>query len=631
MAIGLSRRLNLSEKNLNLNEALQKLYAPGIQNDINLFSLSSQIKSFINSGKEATDGSQIIALRSEIFLQQNGNTLNRTKFLTKDLTYSTNDRVYFGNFNLSPVTSASAINPNFSKNGSIPAVKIIYPGQGYYFIKTGTLVVEPQKFETDVKIKNVVLTGKLSKSKTARATISFKVNQDTTFLNGVVSTWKVVGSTTVYSAGDTASGIQGGTNSLTINANGSWSYISTSALSDNISVEVTFDTSDVVQIILVPIGSTGTSSSGNLELPPKNAPEYLTKWTGFYTKRFYIDSLEITNAGSNYLIGEDLEIDFTGNVIEESTNASCKIVKQEGEEYFGKNAIIVSDFYYYTVVGASQSGFYLRDENLSDPKFIYLDQEKDTDDFVDTDPKEIRILRNDSISVNNLLQLRFTGSPSYLYSYGGSYSIGDSITGAIYALSATASNLREESYRAIQNTKRPTFITSNENYLGFEYNKIVGQNMDIWQRVVIRDQDFVLGESGVSGINLASSVENFELATGETTKVRVPGLFIKVGDKYQRAYSTEDKPYFQPNITKLKVLNPNIDTNSADYALYAANLLTNGNWYAYNTTISKFAQRLHSNGKDGAFYFHKTLAPTVTSKTSGSVSYYEVPLFTFVP
>jgi len=41
MAIGLTRSLNLSEKELNLSEALQKLYAPGIEDDIDLFSLSS--------------------------------------------------------------------------------------------------------------------------------------------------------------------------------------------------------------------------------------------------------------------------------------------------------------------------------------------------------------------------------------------------------------------------------------------------------------------------------------------------------------------------------------------------------------------------------------------------------------
>lgn len=630
MAIGLSRQLNLSEKSLNLNEALQKLYAPGIQDDINLFSLSSQIKSFINSGTEDSSVSQIIALRSEVLLQQDGTTIDRTKFLTKDLTYSTNDKVYFQNFNLTPVTSADAINPIFSKNGSIPAVKVVYSGQGFYFTNTGTAEVQIQKFTSNtLKIKNVVLVGKVSGAKTAKATVNFKVSTDTVFSTGTVSTWKVSGSTTIYNAGDTASGIGGGPNSLTINSDGTWSYISTAAISKSITVEVTFSTGDKVNAILVTVANSGSSSSGTLELPPVNAPTYLTKWTGFYTRRYFIESLEVTTTGTNYIVGEDIEIDFSATVIEDSTNASCKIVRQQGPEYFGKDPIIITDFYYYTVVGASQSGFYLLDENLATPKFIFLDQEKGTDDFVDTDPKDIRILRSDAIFINNLLQLRFTGSTIRLFSYGEAYGIGNSITGAIYGLSSTASSLRDESYRAIQNTKRPTLISSNENFLGFEYNKIVGQNMDIWQRVVIRDQDYVLGESGVSGINLASSVDNFELDVSGT-KVRVPGLFIKVGDKYQRAYSTVAKPYFETDITRLFVLNPNIDVNTPDYSLYAANK-SGGSWFAYNTTISKFAQRLHSNGKDGAFYFHKQTAPSATAKTSGTVTYYEVPLFTFVP
>jgi hypothetical protein len=277
------------------------------------------------------------------------------------------------------------------------------------------------------------------------------------------------------------------------------------------------------------------------------------------------------------------------------------------------------------VLGASSSGFYLFDEVVS--KYVYLDYEKAIDDLSSDDPREIRIIRDDYIVIDNILQLKFVQSRTYIFDYGQGFQTGDTITGEIYGLSNTARRLRSESYRAIQNTKKPTSITSDDNTLGFEYNKIVGQNMDIWQRFIIRDQDYVLGTSGVNGTKLRFSVDNFELTD---PAIRVPGLFLKVGNEYKRAFSTTDKPYFQVNPTGDGVFNPNIDDANPNYSLFAANR-NSTSWYAYNTTISKLAQRLHSNGKDGAFYFRKATAPAITTRTSGSVTFYEVPLFIFVP
>jgi len=65
MAIGLTRAKNLSERNLNLKTALQKLYAPGIENDIALFSLSSSVESVVVSGLLDSDSDQITGIRNE--------------------------------------------------------------------------------------------------------------------------------------------------------------------------------------------------------------------------------------------------------------------------------------------------------------------------------------------------------------------------------------------------------------------------------------------------------------------------------------------------------------------------------------------------------------------------------------
>lgn len=621
MAIGLSRKSNLSEKKLNLSEAIQKLYAPGIQDDIELFSLSSQIKSFISSGTEEDTNSQIIGMRSESLVVANV-AESRTKFLTKEVTYSTGDRVYFDTFELPLSRSDLAVNPVFSKNGSLPAVRIIYSGRGFYFTKAGTSNV-PQEFSTDRTMLNVVLRGRSSGSESARATVVFKVDQNTQYTTSSVSTWKIQGETASYTAGQTNSSVLGTTNTLTINSNGTWTYTSPDerSLSTAITVEITYANSLVKSWTILQPNQSATDATGAIQLAPINAPDYLTKWTGYYTLRFYIDSITITNPGKNYIVGEDLEIVETV-VTDNDTGALCVLVKQVGEEYFGTDPIIVSQQRFYRVVNASKDGFFLFDDVKG--KHIFLDNEVAINNFSNADPRELRVIREDFILVDNIFQLKFIQSRIYIENYGG-YRVGDSLTGEVYSLSRIASNLRDSSYRAIQNTKRPTDVKSEENTLGFEYNKIIGQSATIWQRFIIRDQDFIIGTAGVTGDKLGELVNNFKLSDPD---IRVPGLFIKVGNEYKRAYSTTDKPFSEGSGDN--ILNPNLDGDFPDYALYAANR-NSGVWYGYNTTLSKFAQRLDPNGVNGAFYFHKSTAPAITTKAVGGVTYYEAPLFTFIP
>jgi hypothetical protein len=142
-------------------------------------------------------------------------------------------------------------------------------------------------------------------------------------------------------------------------------------------------------------------------------------------------------------------------------------------------------------------------------------------------------------------------------------------------------------------------------------------------------------------LNLGISDSNFQL--------RVPGLFIKVGNDYRRAFSTTDKPFFQ-QITDSAGLsafaNPTISGSGASFtgqslgALSAEGSLTETNpaitnWYSYNTTISELAQRIHPTGTNGAFYFHRQTAPAVASipvlKNGVSANIYAVPLFSLAP
>tara|TARA_Y100000389_G_C17469824_1_gene529301 strand:- start:3812 stop:5773 length:1962 start_codon:yes stop_codon:yes gene_type:complete len=652
MSVGLSRSLNLSEKELNLNEALQKLYEPGIEDDIDLFSLSSQIKSTIVSGKEDdgtedADLAQILGLRSENLKAPGGTVLKRTKFQSNVDLYSNGDKVFFSVFGLTANTGTDVVNPRLSVNGSIPAIKVLTGGQGFYFNKPATAFgggVQSLTEDTLV-IKDVPLKGKISKSENARAEVTFKIDTSTVFNTSNVATWKLSGTTVVHNAGDVVT-IGSTTNTLQLNANGTWTYLSPNGdlYNSPITVEVTYaayqgESATATYSLLTSL-QTGAPASGAIDLAPQGAPEYLTKWTGFYTRRYSVEKVVLTTEGTGYLIGEEVEILEGSTVTDEGSDTVCVLVRQEGKEYFGKEPIILTDQYYYEVRDASQNGMYLFDTVVN--KFIYLATNISFGTGFNTKPREIKILRGDEIYVNNILQLRFTGSIVRIEQYGESFKVGDSITSAIYSLTDAAAELRTNSYKSIQNTKAPTPVTSVDNTLGFEYNRIVGESLPVYQRLIMRDQDWVLGTgaggaNAVTGAKLKGSV-NMPAFSLTNPDIRVPGLFIKVGASYKRAYSTTDKPFFLGNATGTGVLNPDVSTAEKTYAVYAADQDDNGQWYAFNTTLSKFAQRIampaaiggSDNGKNGAFYFHRAAAPSVNTQTLAGKTYYEIPLFTYV-
>ena len=716
MAIGLSRKANLSEKSLNLSEAIQKLYAPGVQDDLGLFSLSSQIKSFINSGPESDLSSQIIGIRSEKFLSFTGEPVDRTKFLTKDVTYSTGDKVYFDTFTLPIVSSERAYNPKYSINGSIPEARIITQGEGYYFEKVG-VTPQVQEFLTNKVIDNVVLRGRISQSDSAKARVTFSIDSTTQFDLSDVEEWAFSDNeTTTYAADGTPIPVFGTTNTLAINSNGTWQYLSpdTQTLTRDVSIKIFFVNGQTSTIVPVIIASSGLDQTGQITLPPIDAPSYLTDFTGFYTFRFIVSNIEITDGGSDYVIGEELEL-VEGVVTDQETGAPFILKRQKGERYFTKEATIVSEFYFYDVLGASNSGYYLFDSKFD--KYLFLDNNKGPEELSSEDPREIRVIRSDAISIDNILQLKYLQSPIAIRSYS-IFRLEGSIVGSISNLSRLVNRLRDDSYLLIQNTKKPTSITSEENNLGFEYNKITGKNLTFYQRLVIRDQDYVLGANDITGLRLKNNVDNFTLigqseytiqsytinadtnvfnagdtvnpvlgnaaktlivnSTGTWTyesadsstildgvvitmtfeggfeykiqlltqaetannasgtiplpKVRIPGIFLKVGDSYRRAYSTTDKAYSQKTEDGTGYLNPNIDGTSPDLSLSAASIVPGqSDFYTYNTIISKFAQRVNVNGVDGAFYFQKVTPPVVSPVTDiKGITYYSIPLFKFV-
>jgi hypothetical protein len=551
MAIGLTRSKNLSEKNLNLKTALQKLYAPGIENDIELFSLSSSVESIVTSGPTSSESFQIIGLRNESLTLLSGEIQLRTKFLTKFFTLTDLNKVYLSKFSITIPSGEDVVAPKTSENGEVFLVDIITGGEGFYFLNVSDN--DPVNFTTStIEVENVKLIGSVSGRDDIRAKITFEEHS----ITGV--------------------------------------------------------------------------TSGEL-----------TSFTPGSTKRYSVQSIQITSPGLGYLFPERLEIPEE-NVIISGEGTTIRLKKQQGSAFAGSPAIIRTRIYSYEVRGADKEGFFLFD--LQDNKYVFLSREISPDPgFSSQEENQIEIRRFDGISIDNLLQFKFAQSPIYLRSYGDGFRISGSISSDINRAANGTNNLRISTEAAIQNTVRPTSVTSEENILGYKYNSFEGQDVVIWQRVVLRDPDYILNPSNpefatnsVTGSRLRSNVTNFEMNSldNPTKKIRVPGLFIKVGSDYFRAFSTTDRPFFAESSSGA-ILNPQLSSGSNQYTLSAESIVPNSSstLYSYDTTIAELAQRVNANGEDGAFYFHRATAPIVraiptTLGTTNTV--YAIPLFTLL-
>jgi len=545
MAIGLTRAKNLSERNLNLKTALQKLYAPGIENDIALFSLSSSVESVVVSGLLDSTNGQIVGIRSESISSVTGTVQLRTKFLTKFFTFTDLNEVNFSKFTLVTPGGAGSVLPKTSQNGELYSLDIILAGRGFYFqLPDGT--VFNNSASTTLEVENVSIRGLISGKETAKAKITFIKHS--------------------------VSGI---------------------------------DTTE------------------------------LTKFTPASTDRYSVSSIEITDPGSGYIFPERLEL-VEGSITLSSDSSPIVLKKQRGRYFSGQPELLRSRVYAYQIRGASGSGFFLYD--TQENEYVYLGRNTGEAGFLEQEQNSIELRRFDGINISNFFQFKFAQSRIYLRNYDNtSFRIEDgSISGEMGRVASVTNSLQLRTQAAIQNTRRPTPSTSAENILGYVYNSFDGEDVVIWQRLVLRDPDFILDPSNpdftansITGTRLRESVQNFELsALNSAEKIRVPGLFIKVGAQYFRAFSTTDKPFFAEN------LNPKMSSGSNQYALSAESLVSGSTTtlYSYDTIIAQLAQRISSNGINGALYYHRSTAPTrrtIQARNGNNVfvNIYAIPLF----
>ena len=158
MSSGLYTRFNLSEDGLNATDAIQKLYSPQIQQDLLLFAFASRLESVVSS-PTTNSSNQISGLINQPISDSLGNVYYRTKFITQGFageegefqalyTFSDNNYVWFDKIpqGLDKRTTEETYGASIkvSVNGSIVSGSIVGIGENYSILtSSGSTVSLP--------------------------------------------------------------------------------------------------------------------------------------------------------------------------------------------------------------------------------------------------------------------------------------------------------------------------------------------------------------------------------------------------------------------------------------------------------------------------------------------------------
>ena len=502
---GLYTRFNLSEDGLNASEALQKLYGPQIQNDINLFAYSSVLRSQISS---PTD---IFGLLNSPISNLSGAVSRRTKFLTGSYTFSNNNEVWFENVEvpLDRRTSAEldGADLRYSVNGSVVNAVVEGLGDGYYVVDSSGDEVSSYPATVDVR---VIGTTSYANSAVVRIT----VNSDGTIGSGI----------------------------------------------------------SVVN------GGTGYTDNESLELMPLCQGQ----------------ETESLNRCIRYTSANSLA------QISPSTLASIRNTK-----------------YTYTVRFSDSNGFFLYDTRSD--KWVYLG-------LFYNNPIQltgtITLVRSDRIEPENLGQLYNLNARAFFYDYRYPFEPSDNLSTTLTSITEVVELLNNDLPRFAQNCRPYRFDTDPENKLGVTYNVFEGRNVNSDYRIVFRDPDGVLDQGSIDFFTIRDTLSgqnNYKVGN-----VTIPGLWIFTGDKYQRVFSSDDKPFF--SVLGRKYLSPALydlsgnglsESGQLKYSISASyRNPVPGTVRGFNTEIGTLVQAISNTSGRGGFVYHRTLTVTTTSGIS---------------
>jgi hypothetical protein len=340
-------------------------------------------------------------------------------------------------------------------------------------------------------------------------------------------------------------------------------------------------------------------------------------------------TFDIVSGGSKYIAGEALELlpscesyedpaedkcfNYSGNALYHDSYANGEV---------STKALLKNERYTYRVKFADRDGFFLFDDKTS--KYVYLGLAYDTAQVINPAPSPSLVLkRQDQISSDNLIQLYNLNGRSFFWSYEDGYESAEDISGSLRNLSGATETLRDGFKYFIQNKRVQKTEFDKTNNLGSKYNIIEGRNISTEHRMVFRDPDGVLDQSSVDFFALASLSQPGQVTLSGQA---VPGIWLWTGEKYQRAFSSDDKAFMSQN--GRLYLSPAIynisgaalaESGAYKYSVSASYYkpgepLTTASIRGFNTQISTLIQNISSTAGAGGFVFHRTL--TVDSLTA---------------
>ena len=685
MAAGLFTGFNLSEEGLNATDALQKLYAPQIQQDLLLFAFSNRLESVIYSAS-AESSNQIYGLINDPITDAQGDIILRTKILTQGqpggdesslqevYTFSDNNLVWFDK-----VPSGLESSVKVSINGSIVNASVSGTGENYKILDSdGDEISLPAQINVRVK-------GEDSGSDNGKVKITIGSDGSVDRLAGVA----VVTPGTGYIDQETLEIIPGCGENDAPAEDGCLLYTEEATRSGG-----TYSQSD--NTVTVTLNDHGLSDDDQVSLDFTSGES--TDLTSIVTVTDS-DTFTVQSSESKSTSG-DVKV----------TIPNCSLVQDPYVS--GKpsiKALLKNERYTYRVRFSGNDGFFLYDDKVS--QYLYLGASYDALQIIPAQAEPSMVMRRrDEISSRNLSQLYNLDGSSSFFSYLDNYATGESVGNTIRGLSDSVEELKDGFKYFVQNTRLPSASLNN---LGTSYNIIEGRDINTNHRIVFRDPDGVLdqpifedfsatysqsgtvitvtstghGRSVGEKVNLIfftgtatdgryeiatvptddsftvtsgqstttsgdvivrQGVNFFELGSltgaGETTYFgqNIPGIWLWSGDKYRRVFSTDDKPFISRN--QKEYLSPAIYDISGSlvaddeyrYSISTAYYkqgkpATSEYIKGFDTTLSVLIQNItpETDPDNGGFVYHRTLT-TETIKTTADYTVKSWPLFSYL-
>lgn len=338
--------------------------------------------------------------------------------------------------------------------------------------------------------------------------------------------------------------------------------------------------------------------------------------------------ITVISSGSGYVSGEDL--DFILGCTSEEIPSEDKCFRYSGnslyQESFINNSIstkayLKNGLYKYRVKFSTREGFFLFDERVN--KYVYLGSFYDTKYSIPSSESPLVVLkRKDTISPSDILQLYNLNGKSLSWEYFSMYRLKNPLYYELRELIAKVESLQREFSLFVQNTKDQTGESDEKNTLGISYNILEGLNIISNYRLIFRDPDGVLDSNNVSFNDLTSLTQ-----AGQTSLngIRVPGIWLWSGEKYQRAYSSSDKPfvsqsektYFSPALYNYQ--GAELPASGAYKYSIDTGYLKPGTQVVrgFDTELSILVQNISGvNPASGGFVYHRFLTPTTFSGSS---------------